>query len=55
MIVTRMGLLILTLTLIFLKVTNFVTFGWVWCFAPIWIPFGLMVVSFTLRNLFLGR
>lgn len=35
----------LTLMLIGFKLAGIITWGWVWVFAPVWIPFALLFVS----------
>jgi len=36
--------LVLTLTFLILKLTSVIAFGWLWVFAPIWIPMGLGII-----------
>ena len=35
--------LILTILLVFLKIGDFISISWLWCFSLIWIPFGLIM------------
>jgi hypothetical protein len=35
---------LLTITLIVLKLTEVIAWSWIWIFAPIWMPFVLMLI-----------
>jgi hypothetical protein len=35
---------LLTVTLVFLKINNYVTWSWLWIFSPIWIPFAIFIM-----------
>lgn len=35
---------LLTIVFLILKLTGVIAWSWWWVFAPIWIPFGLLVV-----------
>lgn len=42
----------LTLIFIVLKLTNVISWSWVWVLSPTWIPLGIVIVIFALIGLF---
>lgn len=39
---------LLTIVLVILKAFGKISIGWLWVFAPIWIPIGLLILVFLL-------
>lgn len=46
---------LLFITFLVLKLTNVITWSWWWVTAPIWIPFGLSVLTFIAILVFGSR
>ena len=45
---------ILTLIFIILKLTNSLSWSWFWVLSPLWIPFGIVAVTFVVILIFLA-
>ena len=45
---------LLTILFIGLKLTNYVTWSWVWVLAPLWAPFALALTLILLLSAFIG-
>jgi hypothetical protein len=41
-------LTLLTIVLVILKAFGYITFSWLWVFAPLWMPFSLFILYFII-------
>lgn len=42
---------LLTVLFIALKLLNVITWSWVWVLAPLWIPFGLLILFLIIASI----
>lgn len=42
---------LLTIVFITLKLTNFIAWSWWWVLAPLWIPWGIVILFFIIAAL----
>jgi hypothetical protein len=42
---------VLTIVFVILKLTNVITWSWVWVLSPLWISFGLGIILFVILSI----
>lgn len=40
--------ILLTIVFVCLKITNFISWGWLWILSPLWISLGISIIGFIL-------